>query len=303
MTLSSLVFMAESGEGGESASGAEGGESNASKHSESSDISDLELYVLDVDSTIVDAHEARVKAVESVVHDYNQEKGKHIEYGRGIVDSHRHETHEKLFETLGVEKSLIAWTVERYCNTIKQFSSHIRVFEGVVEFVHWAKSHGKKLAILSNNYRAHIEACLDVVVKEYNAKFGGHETTKRLFGVIIGYKEGYTQKPSPEGLLAIAQMSGVVPSRALYVGDRFDDVLASRAAGMVSVLLNTTGTYSVDHPHLRPTYEFGQFGDFWGAVKNSSTKHGMRLGNDMMEKICVPSYTVFSTFGFHAKTL
>ena len=55
----------------------------------------------------------------------------------------------------------------------------------------------------------------------------------------IGSSEEWgVQKPSPEFFARIVQTAGVPPAEIAYVGDRLDnDVLPSKAAGMVSVFL------------------------------------------------------------------
>src|SRR5215472_8219804 len=55
----------------------------------------------------------------------------------------------------------------------------------------------------------------------------------------IGSSEEWgVEKPSPEFFARIVQTAGVLPAEIAYVGDRLDnDVLPSKAAGMVSVFL------------------------------------------------------------------
>jgi HAD superfamily hydrolase (TIGR01549 family) len=56
---------------------------------------------------------------------------------------------------------------------------------------------------------------------------------------MIGSSEEWgVEKPSPEFFARIVQTAGVLPGEIAYVGDRLDnDVLPSKAAGMVSVFL------------------------------------------------------------------
>ena len=54
------------------------------------------------------------------------------------------------------------------------------------------------------------------------------------FDVVIGLEDVSAPKPDPEGLLVAARHLGVVPSRAVYVGDSEIDVEAGHNAGMTA---------------------------------------------------------------------
>jgi pyrophosphatase PpaX len=54
------------------------------------------------------------------------------------------------------------------------------------------------------------------------------------FDVVIGLEDVSAPKPDPEGLLVAARHLGVVPSRAVYVGDSEVDVEAGHRAGMTA---------------------------------------------------------------------
>lgn len=56
-----------------------------------------------------------------------------------------------------------------------------------------------------------------------------------FFYEVLGYDSVDKKKPHPEGILRLLASTGVEPSRAVMVGDSPYDVLAGRAAGVVTV--------------------------------------------------------------------
>jgi len=62
--------------------------------------------------------------------------------------------------------------------------------------------------------------------------------------------EGLRPKPDPQGLEVCMERLGVEPHETCYVGDAVSDVLASRNAGVRSVLLNRNGKPVTCSPHL-----------------------------------------------------
>ncbi len=56
---------------------------------------------------------------------------------------------------------------------------------------------------------------------------------------VAGYDSGFGAKPSPDPLLAFADAMGLMPAHVAMVGDSTHDLLAGRAAGMVTVAVLT----------------------------------------------------------------
>ncbi|QGX98921.1 HAD family hydrolase [Roseovarius faecimaris] len=55
------------------------------------------------------------------------------------------------------------------------------------------------------------------------------------FAFIAGFDSGHGAKPDPDPLLAFAAVAGVAPSRTVMVGDSTHDLVAGRAAGMLTL--------------------------------------------------------------------
>lgn len=55
------------------------------------------------------------------------------------------------------------------------------------------------------------------------------------FAQVLGYDSGFTPKPAPDMLLGFAARAGLAPRHVVMVGDSTHDLIAGRAAGMVTV--------------------------------------------------------------------
>ncbi len=70
------------------------------------------------------------------------------------------------------------------------------------------------------------------------------------FAFVAGFDSGHGAKPEPGGLLAFAHATGLTPARIAMVGDSTHDLLAGRAAGMVTIgVLTGPATQADLDPH------------------------------------------------------
>jgi phosphoglycolate phosphatase len=100
---------------------------------------------------------------------------------------------------------------------------HTRLFEGMAEVIETLELRGVAWGVVSNKVERYVRPILAALgVLERSATAVGGDTTPHA-------------KPHPEPLLHAARLAGVAPARSVYVGDDERDVLAGRAAGMVTV--------------------------------------------------------------------
>ena len=88
-------------------------------------------------------------------------------------------------------------------------------------------ARGLKLGVMTND-------------SDYAAR--AHLTSAKVldrFDWIAGFDSGHGAKPAPTPLLAFAAAVGVEPARTAMVGDSSHDLVAGRAAGMVTVAVLT----------------------------------------------------------------
>ena len=55
------------------------------------------------------------------------------------------------------------------------------------------------------------------------------------FAHVLGFDSGYTPKPAPDMLLELADRAALAPAQVMMVGDSTHDLIAGRAAGMVTI--------------------------------------------------------------------
>lgn len=65
-----------------------------------------------------------------------------------------------------------------------------------------------------------------------------HSKNKKLFKTAVTLTDVKKHKPHPESLLLAAKKLKIKPNEAIYVGDAKSDMLAAKAAGMISIIFN-----------------------------------------------------------------
>lgn len=96
-------------------------------------------------------------------------------------------------------------------------------FPGMAELLSALKSHGLKLAVLSNKPHG---AVVPVAEKLYG---------KDTFDICCGFREGIPLKPDPSMLNNMLEGFGAKPSECIYVGDTSTDMKTGKAAGAFTV--------------------------------------------------------------------
>ena len=96
-------------------------------------------------------------------------------------------------------------------------------YDGILEFLHYAKSCGLGLGIVSNKPQAQAEDTVNGVFEN------------GLFKVVIGESETIPKKPDPKGAKTAARLLGAKPEECLYFGDTNTDMRTGKGAGMATV--------------------------------------------------------------------
>ena len=118
---------------------------------------------------------------------------------------------------------------QRYYRAIN--GQHAAVYPGVVDGLSALQRAGLKLACLTNKPLVFAQALLRL------------KSLDRFFPVVFGGDSFEQKKPDPLPLLKTCEALGVLPERALMVGDSSNDAQAARAAGCRVVLV----TYGYNH--------------------------------------------------------
>lgn len=99
----------------------------------------------------------------------------------------------------------------------------LKAYEGIKESIDILKERGEIIACFSNKPDS---TCKKVI---------SHVFDKDYFDYILGYKESYERKPSPEGIMIIKERFGVDFSDILYFGDSEVDMKCGKNSGIFTV--------------------------------------------------------------------
>ena len=111
-------------------------------------------------------------------------------------------------------------------NEFNKYKEEATAFDGIEEILS-KLSKKVKLAILTNNKSTYAEEILN--------KF----KLIKYFDLIIGFNDVSENKPSPEGLLKILEKWNIKDENAVFIGDMTSDVLAGKAANVMTVAVAT----------------------------------------------------------------
>jgi len=121
-------------------------------------------------------------------------------------------------------------------------SSYVKEKEGSRELLSKLKRENKKLGLVTNNERWVAEK----MVKHFNLQ--------GLLDTTVTKDDVNNTKPHPEPILKALQRLKCSPETCLYVGDNEEDVIAGRAAGVRTVLINSSRDKKQVRAKNRPDY-------------------------------------------------
>jgi HAD superfamily hydrolase (TIGR01509 family) len=122
-----------------------------------------------------------------------------------------------------IQRLELAWP-GRSAQVLPLFDQRVRphLHRGVTAVLDALRARGLPMAVVSSRRRGPLE---------WGLRAAG---LRPYFDAVIGLEDVARPKPDPEGLLLAARGLGVLPSRAVYVGDSDVDVEAGHEAGMTA---------------------------------------------------------------------
>ena len=120
------------------------------------------------------------------------------------------------------------------------FHNYVQPLEGIKELLDFIKASSIKLGLYTGRG---LRATL-IILEKLNLT--------EYFDEILSGDSVSKPKPDPEGIIKILGKLGVEPNQGVYTGDFDVDILASKAAGTVSVLALWSSTASSDFKKLDP---------------------------------------------------
>lgn len=206
--------------------------------------------IFDLDGTLVNSIYAIQKSVNQTLESFGLEPISVEDTKRYVGDGYK-KLMERALKAQGDEKlSHYEESLTRYSVFFKECCLYrVEPYEGIRELLEFLKSHGVRIAVLSN--KPHPRAMDNV-----EGIFG-----KGYFDWASGEREseGIPRKPAPEGVWACGSDLGVSMEECLYLGDTNTDMKTGIGAGAVTVgvtwgfrdraeLEAFSPAYIVDHP-------------------------------------------------------
>ena len=175
-------------------------------------------FFFDLDGTLVNSTN---QIIESVFR--TRSSLEYLQAPEGFVESKIGLPAKELFGDLNLEEAEALRAVILFrSNLIELRLNQSDLYEGVPEFLDSLHENGVSLAVVTN--------------KPTNLAIQVLEDTgiRRYFDFVIG-ADNLLPKPSPEMILKCLALKSIQPKEAVMVGDRIEDVLAAKSAGVFAV--------------------------------------------------------------------
>lgn len=184
----------------------------------------LSAVLFDLDDTLLDSFDARVRALQSVFMRASILSPTSEQFLRSLQGTQLKEALTQFGETQKIEANLFEdyrkayWTKEL---------GMITLYPGVKPMLEELHRHGVRLGVVTQKPRMlEVNGCFVGASKELE-ELG----IANLFSVIVGFEDVSHKKPDPEGInLALSRLA-TQPRETLVVGDSAADIEAARAAG------------------------------------------------------------------------
>jgi beta-phosphoglucomutase len=203
-------------------------------------------FLFDLNGTMVDDMEFHVKAWYGIL---NVDLKANMNWEQ--VRSHMYGKNSELFKRVFgeghfTEEEMVHWSMEKERRYQREFLPHLKLINGLAEFLHKAKDRGLKLAIGSAAIPFNIDFVLD------NLKI------RDCFDAIVSADDVLISKPHPETYLKAAKLLDLDPADCIVFEDAPKGIEAAELAGIPSVVLTT----------MHGREEFSAFGRIIAYVKD-----------------------------------
>lgn len=169
-----------------------------------------ELYIFDLDGTILDTEQDLAISVNYALSVFDFPT-----LSIGEVADRTGNGVKRLIEK-SVPKNTDAKTTLAVLDVFKQHyfyhcADHTKPYDGIIELLKELKTHGKKLAVVSNK----MDSAVQELARDY---FDG------LFDVVVGQRDDVRAKPYPDSVNKVIQTLEADKAETLYIGDSEVDV-------------------------------------------------------------------------------
>ena len=200
--------------------------------------------IFDLDGVLVDSVDAWIKIHRNAAKKFIQNPPPDEELDKLVwaptslfIDRLLPKDAEKRGETAKRMHSYIHKSMENLIS-----SSYVKEQEGSKELLKRLKQENKKIGLVTNNERRIAEKMIN------RFKLQG------FFDTTVTKDDVENTKPHPEPILKALKRLRCKPENCLYIGDNEEDVNAGKAAGVTTILLNTTRNREQVKTKTRPDH-------------------------------------------------
>ncbi len=200
---------------------------------------DYELYIFDFDNTLFDTS----RGLAAILNNAFPAVG--LQYEESMFQDLVGMTMEQIFDRFVGDESKREIFYKKFREVVNSDAYLNGVpFPETKHVLEELRDRGKKVAIASGKYRFKILRLMEV-----------HGMADLIPEVVIGYHDTEHHKPSPDPILKAISSFDVPKDRIAYIGDSPHDALASRNAGVDSVIVNRHNGFTPDG--IDCTWEIG----------------------------------------------
>ncbi len=184
-----------------------------------------QAFLFDLNGTMVDDMSYHINAWHRIFNElgaaFSLERTKRECYGKN------HEILERIFPRRFSEAEKNKMSIEKEIQYQKEFAPHLRLIDGLPEFLEKAAKQNIKMAIGSAAILFNIDFVLDGL------------NIRHYFDAIVSADDVHRSKPDPETYLSCAKLLGVAPENCIVFEDAPKGVECAVNAGMQSIVLTT----------------------------------------------------------------
>ncbi|MEE0925558.1 MAG: HAD family hydrolase [Methanobrevibacter sp.] len=172
-----------------------------------------ELYIFDLDGTLLDSLSFTITLFNKLLRDLNLPTYDKDESEYDYIEFRKH-----LFEYLDFNDDVhVKRFLEIYHEEMFETSTP---FDGVIEVLEELQNQGKSLAICTNRTELDLMIRIDGFFKGIDFKY------------VSGYRKGVPDKPDAYRINEIIEKENISRDKAIFFGDKDNDILAARNAGI-----------------------------------------------------------------------
>lgn len=169
----------------------------------------------DLDGTLINSYQTILKATLKALRNLNisntfNEEEFRIKIGHHFVD---------VFEHLKIPVKDFEQFIKIYKSFYFEFINDSKIYPGVFEIMDYLKENKIVISLLTTKNQEQADKIID------------YFNLRKYFSYVMGRREGFKHKPSPESLLFICEEMNVKPSETIIVGDTELDINCGKNAG------------------------------------------------------------------------